>query len=387
MSSPYEADSEESCGSESPTPSLSHGQENAHMSTTETSPLLAIAADVPPRPVALHMSLARKAQLIGTIAASGLLSVRAYPLLRAVWARSYDPKVLKIDTIKRLVIQATVIMIPSIGRAFSVPPSRQQMLFSTYSIAAGSSMLLWGRMADVRGRWGVYLAGTAAVPLITFLLPFSPSETWLYVFQVFQGFGTAATVPSGVGIIAATFPPGRERNVAFVALSTSSGLGAVLGNITGGAIGGLLSWRWCFWIPAAMATAVALSAYTLYSSRPSSRPSSQDRLIDDSDLNKNLESVDYTGGFLIFSSLTLLQVGVSQGTVDGWANLHVISLVCASVVIGYIFVMLQLRMENAAQHPLVRPSMFRSTCFSAIFGVTICFFGSYNPFLVFASAL
>jgi MFS family permease len=267
------------------------------------------------------------------------------------------------------------------------------MVFSTYSVASGSSMLLWGRMADVRGRWGVFLVGASTFALFTFLVPFSPSEPWLYVLQVFQGFSSAATVPSGIGILATTFPPGKERNLAFVAVSASTTLGAVLGNIAGGAIGGLLSWKWGFWIPAAMAAPVALSAYALYPSQRSTC-SSQPRRSDtenqqsfDNNSHHNPESVDYTGGILIFTSLALFQVGLSQGNVDGWANPHVPGLICASIVVGYIFVMMQVRMESSHKHPLVRLSMFRNSGFSAVFALTACFFGSFNGFLVFASML
>ncbi|KAI3390711.1 hypothetical protein diail_8801 [Diaporthe ilicicola] len=244
-------------------------------------------------------------------------------------------------------------------------------------------------MADVRGRWGVFLVGASTFALFIFLLPFSPSEPWLYVFQVLQGFSSAATVPSGIGILVTTFPPGKERNLAFVALSASTTLGFVLGNIAGGTTGGLLSWQWGFWIPAAIAAVVALSAHTLCPSQLSTS-SSRRRGSDTDDqqsVSDNAESVDYAGGILIFTSLALFQVGLSQGNVDSWANLHVLGLVCASIVVGCIFVMIQLRMENADQNPLVRLSMFRDTGFSAIFALTACFFGSFNSFLVFASML
>lgn len=254
-------------------------------------------------------------------------------------------------------------------------------------------MLLWGRMADVRGRWGVFLVGATTFALFTFLLPFSPSEPWLYLFQVLQGFSSAATVPSGIGILATTFPPGKERNLAFVALAASTTLGSVLGNIAGGAIGGLLSWKWGFWIPAAMAAVVALSAYALFPLQPTSsctqhcRSDAEDHRNSDDYPDKTAQSVDYLGGILIFISLALLQVGLSQGNVDGWTNLHVPGLVGASIIVGYLFVILQLRMERSEQHPLVRLSMFKNTDFSAVFALTALFFGSFNGFLVFASML
>lgn len=254
-------------------------------------------------------------------------------------------------------------------------------------------MLLWGRLADVRGRWGVFVVGASSFALFSFLVPFSTSEACLYVFQVLQGFSSAATVPSGIGIISTTFPPGKDRNIAFVAVSACTSLGAVLGNIAGGAIGGLLSWRWGFWISAVMAAVVALSAYTLRASQPSTSPSrrcrygTENQLSIASNPDTSPEVVDYTGGILIFVSLALFQVGLSQGNVDGWANLHIPGLVCLSIVVGSIFVMMQWRMEIADQHPLVRLSMFRNSGFSAVFALTVCFFGSFNGFLVFASML
>lgn len=254
-------------------------------------------------------------------------------------------------------------------------------------------MLLWGRMADVHGRWGLFLIGASTFSLFIFLVPFSTSETWLYAFQVLQGLSSAAMGPSGIGILATTFPPGKDRNLAFAVVAAVISLGTVLGNIAGGAIAGLLSWRWGFWISAAMAAVIALSAYTLYASQSSPSPSrlsrsgSENQQSIASDPDENPEVVDYTGGILIFVSLALFQVGLSQGNVDGWANLHVHLLVCASIVIGSMFVIMQLRMEIADQHPLVRLSMFRNSGFSAVFALTACFWGSFNGFLVFASML
>ncbi|ETS74992.1 hypothetical protein PFICI_13476 [Pestalotiopsis fici W106-1] len=349
--------------------SIPHEDKVVKMSATETSPLLAAAADTPVEPKALRMSTARRVLLIATMASAGLLN--------------------------RYSVQATVIMLPSIGKAFSIPTSRQQMIISMYSVASGSSMLLMGRLADVRGRWGVFLAGATTFSLFALLLPFARSETFLYLLQALQGFSSAATVPSGIGILASTFPPGRERNVAFVAASASTSLGSVLGNIAGGAIGGLLSWEWVFWISAALAAIVAAAAWVLYPAKPAvfslqhSDSEAEDNHEDNSDCNnkklQSTQSVDYFGGFLISASLALLQIGLSQGNVDGWANPYVPGLVVASVFIGYIFVVLQLRMERNDQFPLVRLSMFRNVGFSAAFVVVACFFGSFNSFLVFVS--
>jgi MFS family permease len=251
-------------------------------------------------------------------------------------------------------------------------------------------MLLWGRVADVHGRWGVFLAGATLFSLFTLLVPFAPSELFLYTLSGLQGFSSAATVPSGIGILASTFPPGRERNRAFVAMIASSSVGSVLGNIAGGAIGGLLSWKWGFWIPASMAGVVALAAFGLWPSKPKSF--SRQMADHDSSSHARSEltegSVDYIGGALITASLALLQIGLSQGNAIGWANLHVPGLICASILLGSLFVNMQLGMERKPnRYPLVRLSTFKNPSFSAAFVVVACFFGSFNSFLVYASML
>ncbi|KAI1441455.1 drug resistance protein [Annulohypoxylon stygium] len=290
-------------------------------------------------------------------------------------------------------------MLPSIRNALLIPTNRQQMVSSTYSVASGASMLLWGRLADVKGRRTIFLIGAALFTLSTFTAPFSNNEWLFYVFRVFQGLSSAATVPSAIGIISSTFPPGKGRTRAFVALTGSSAVGSVLGNICGGAIGGYLSWKWVFWLPAVLAALVTAVAYGLFSStiyagqlpeeeRAKSNYNSDVRNREDNDSGGDAkdERVDYIGGLLISVALVLLQVGISQGNVDGWANWYVPGLVLCAALLGYAFVRRQLDLESDATcRPLVRLSMFRNAGFLPAFAVVACFYASYNGFLIFAS--
>jgi hypothetical protein len=55
--------------------SIPHEDKAVKMSATETSPLLAAAADTPVAPKALRMSMTRRVLLIATMASAGLLNV------------------------------------------------------------------------------------------------------------------------------------------------------------------------------------------------------------------------------------------------------------------------------------------------------------------------
>ena len=48
--------------------------------------------------------------------------------------------------------QASVIILPTIGRDLDIPAPRQQWIVSSYSLAFGCFLLLWGRLADVYGK-------------------------------------------------------------------------------------------------------------------------------------------------------------------------------------------------------------------------------------------
>ena len=48
-----------------------------------------------------------------------------------------------------LSVQASVIILPTIGRELDIPAARQQWVVSSYSLAFGTFLLLWGRLADV----------------------------------------------------------------------------------------------------------------------------------------------------------------------------------------------------------------------------------------------
>jgi hypothetical protein len=51
-----------------------------------------------------------------------------------------------------LSVQASVIILPVIGKDLGIPAPRQQWIVSSYSLAFGCFLVLWGRLADVYGK-------------------------------------------------------------------------------------------------------------------------------------------------------------------------------------------------------------------------------------------
>lgn len=280
-------------------------------------------------------------------------------------------------------------MLPSIGAALSIPASRQQMITSTYNIAMACLILIWSRLADIYGRRRVFLAGSALFTLATTAIPFSPVEVCFYVLRALQGLGGAAITPSALGILASSFPVGKQRTYAFVAFSAASSVGSVLGNVAGGVIGGYLSWKWVFWISAMLAGIVTAAAFVVAPRRALvSDGMGMGDDARDGEGRKTMQTVDWIGGALVTLSLVSLLVALLQGDVVGWRVSWVIALLVVAVFTGLVFVLWQLYLERKPTGlPLMKVSMFANLRFSAAFCTIGLFYASFNSFLIFATFL
>ena len=117
--------------------------------------------------------------------------------------------------LQTLSAQCVVIILPTIGRDLGVPGARLQWIVSSYSLAFGCFLLLWGRVADIYGKRLIFVAGSVWVAAVTAVNPFVPDEVGFDVFRGLHGLGSAANVPTAIGILGVTFPPGKAKTYAF----------------------------------------------------------------------------------------------------------------------------------------------------------------------------
>ncbi|KAH7217421.1 major facilitator superfamily domain-containing protein, partial [Fusarium oxysporum] len=241
-----------------------------------------------------------------------------------------------------------------------IPSSRQRLVVSIYSISTGSVMLLLGRLADVYGRRLGFLSVSAIFTLSTMCLPWSTYEIPFYVLRAVQGMSAAAIMPSGIGIVASTFAPGPSRNMPFITMSAMASLSSVVGSLLGGFVGTSLGWKWVFWIPAVVSACTTAAGFFPY--------------------------VDWIGGGLVWSSLTLVLVSITQGNVSGWATPWIPPLLVISVLLLAGFIFYQCRSEKDPNRlPLMRMSRFQKKQVSALFVLVGCFYVSFNGLLVFVT--
>jgi EmrB/QacA subfamily drug resistance transporter len=117
---------------------------------------------------------------------------------------------------------------------------------TAYLLASAIMIVPMGRLADIRGRTKIFLAGIVIYTLGSLLSTMVPSTEVLIMFRILQGIGGAMIFGTSVAIVTSVFPAnlrGRALgiNVAFV----YSGL--AVGPVVGGILTEFFGWRSIFY--------------------------------------------------------------------------------------------------------------------------------------------
>ncbi|GJC80484.1 efflux pump terJ [Colletotrichum liriopes] len=299
---------------------------------------------------------------------SGMSKARSIALVTTVSGASF---------MNTLSVQAVVIILPTIGRDIGIPESRLQWIVSAYSLTFGCFLLLWGRIADIYDKRIIFIAGTAWLAIMTLANPFIPNEIAFNLFRGLQGLGAAANVPTAIGILGTTFPPGKTKTYAFVAYGAGVPLGSVFGTILSGFIAQYASWKWVFGVMALLAGLVAIAGCFFI---PPAVPTPTNKSI------SAKKSVDWIGGGLITVGLLALMLALTEGNVVGWTTPWITVLIVVSFIVIAVFWFWQRHLEfNTDRLPLMKTSIFHSGKFCAALAIMGLFFASFNNFLIFAT--
>lgn len=120
-------------------------------------------------------------------------------------------------------------------------------VFASFLLSQTATTVVFGKLADVRGRKSVMLWGTAMFLVASVLAGFSTSMGWMIVFRLAQGFGAGAIVPVALTIVGDLYRPAERGKVQGYLASVWAG-SAVLGPLLGSLIIREFSWSWLFWI-------------------------------------------------------------------------------------------------------------------------------------------
>jgi EmrB/QacA subfamily drug resistance transporter len=247
--------------------------------------------------------------------------------------------------------------LPTIARelgSFALYP----WIVAGYLVTATTTVPVWGRLADIRGRRPVLLAGVAIFVGASALCAASPTMLWLIAFRTLQGIGAGCIQPLVFTIVSDIFPM-RQRARLQGFFSSMWAIAAIVGPALGALFVSTAGWRWIFTIN----VPIGLVAAALVWGYAERRPQTAQR-----------QSLDFVSTATLTVGVTLLLIGLGTGSQSATPSWPLVAI--AAFLLAF-FAAKEWRSEHPTvpfqllRHPVIGPAIFIAAIAGTLmFGVT-----------------
>jgi EmrB/QacA subfamily drug resistance transporter len=243
------------------------------------------------------------------------------------------------------------ISLPTISKYFQSDIAIVSWVAMAYLLVLSSTLIMFGRFADIRGYKKIYLAGFAIFTIGSLLCGLSSNIYLLIGFRVLQGIGAAMLQAIG-GAMVVRYLPERVRGTAFGVLTTFAAVGLAAGTPLGGFISQFYSWHWIFFVNVPVGIIAIILGIAVLPR-------------DTVELGKG--QFDIPGALLLLVALVSFIFFLNMGNNIGWLSwLILISIVISAATwAGFIF------NEKRAHFPLINLSLFRDKNFTVAVTVAL----------------
>ena len=123
---------------------------------------------------------------------------------------------------------AILCMTNAIGEDLGMTAAEVTWINAAQTLAAGTFLLFFGRVADLFGRRALFLLSLAFFSICLLITGFATNAYFLDVFCGLLGLSSAASVPPAIGKLGAVYDkPSRRKNRAFACFSGGNPVGFV----------------------------------------------------------------------------------------------------------------------------------------------------------------
>ena len=260
-------------------------------------------------------------------------------------------------------ITMVTVALPDVIRDLNAPLRWSGWILTIFMIGQVISSPLAGRLSEQFGARTVFAVGFSVFTLASLGCALATNIAWLIAARALQGLAGGTLMPSGMGIIGATFKEDRARWIGLI--GSVMPVGGVVGPSLGGGIVDLLSWRWTFGLLVPLGSLAVLGALTILPRTPR---------------RTDMGRFDFTGiGMLALSATALIFALTEMGRRD--AN-PVWLIVVVGFVIAVVGFPMLVRREIRIPHPAIDMTLLRRR--ELLFVNTLAFFFGAGIFGMFS---
>lgn len=217
---------------------------------------------------------------------------------------------------------------------------------TSYLLASTASTPIWGKVSDLLGRKRVLQTAVVVFLFGSALAGMSQTMWQLIATRAIQGLGAGGLMVLVMATIADVVSP-RDRGKYTGIFGAVFAVAMIIGPLLGGFFVQHISWRWIFYIN----LPIGIVALVVLASVLHLKPTHRDVVI------------DWLGAALMVSSVVLALLVVEWGgRTHPWGSPLIIGMIIASVVLGVLFVLQELRTPE----PLVPMAMFKIRVFTVV---------------------
>ncbi|TVY50278.1 Drug resistance protein [Lachnellula cervina] len=270
-------------------------------------------------------------------------------------------------------VSGFTVILPTLVTDLHIPAASSTWPASAFSLTVASFLLIFGRVADMKGGYPVYVAGLAWLTVWSLIAGFSVNDIMLNFCRALQGLGPAAFLPSGVMILGSTYRPGPRKNLIFSIYGSCAATGFFIGIFFAGVAAEYTSWGWYFWVGTIL---TAITALTSYLCIPSDIMEKR---------NAPLQpKMDWLGGTLVVCGLILFTFALidSSHAPQQWKTPYIYVL----FIIGSLLLLSAAYVETfVASQPLLPASLFKVPRMPALIVALLLTYGSLGIFLLYTT--